>query len=563
MSIENYALIKSLDVDFASGFCVITGETGAGKSILLGALGLVLGQRADSAILFDKHRKCIIEARFNVQGMDLSRFAGGEDAAGSPDSEGEEAESYFDIEDGILMLRREVLPNGKSRAFVNDTPVNLSILKELSSALIDIHSQHQTLTLNTSAFQLKLLDSYLQDPGIIGRYEAAYGEYARCSREVESLEKKSDQWQKDQDYWRFLLDELDRFAPREGEQEELEETLERLSHGELVQETLAEAASELDGVEYSLKSRIDAIARNLKKIAPYHKGVARDMGRWDSLAVELADLSADIERWAENEEIDPSLKERCEERLDGLYRLERKHHVQDVESLIALQRELRCNLDKMDSSAEALASAKERLEEWGKKVGILAEEWHRARAESALVLEKAIVGALGRLGMGQSRLDIQLERTGRFTLSGADKARFLFSANVGAEPREISKVASGGELSRLMLAIKSVIHEKSLSGTIVFDEIDTGVSGQIAGKVAAMMKEMSSCMQVIAITHLPQIAAAAQVHFFVYKGVEEGASVSKMRTLDYQEHVRSIAGMLSNDKVTSAALQAAEELIKG
>ena len=253
MSIENYALIKSLDVDFASGFCVITGETGAGKSILLGALGLVLGQRADSAILFDKHRKCIIEARFNVQGMDLSRFAGGEDAAGSPDSEGEEAESYFDIEDGILMLRREVLPNGKSRAFVNDTPVNLSILKELSSALIDIHSQHQTLTLNTSAFQLKLLDSYLQDPGIIGRYEAAYGEYARCSREVESLEKKSDQWQKDQDYWRFLLDELDRFAPREGEQDELEETLERLSHGELVQETLAEAASELDGVEYSLR----------------------------------------------------------------------------------------------------------------------------------------------------------------------------------------------------------------------------------------------------------------------------------------------------------------------
>ncbi len=563
LSIENYALIRSLDVDLAEGFCVITGETGAGKSILLGALGLVLGQRADSAILFDKSRKCIIEARFNVKGMDLGRFSGAPSGSDESDADKEEADSFFDVEDDTLVLRREVLPSGKSRAFVNDTPVNLSILKELSSILIDIHSQHQTLTLNTSAFQMKLLDSYLPDTGIAARYRNAYDAYLRCKREVEDLENNLMQWQKEQDYWRFLLEELEVFNPKAGEQAEMEEALERLTHRELLQETLTETASALDGDEYSLRSRIESVVRNLKKIASYHKGVAQSLERWDSLLVELTDLSSDISRWAEDDDSDPAMKEHYEARLDELYRLERKHHLQDEDGLIALQQDLRQKLSRAETSSETLASAKKELEALENRLEALAEEWHQARIASARVLEKAIVEALGRLGMGQSRLDIHLDKTERFTASGMDKIQFLFSANVGAEPREIAKVASGGELSRLMLAIKSVIHQESLLGTIIFDEIDTGVSGQIAGKVAAMMKEMSACMQVIAITHLPQIAAAAQAHFFVYKSVEGGTSVSKLKRLDEQEHIRSIAGMLSNDKVTEAALKAAQELIKG
>lgn len=566
LSIENYALIRSLDADFAEGFCVITGETGAGKSILLGALGLVLGQRADSGILFDKNRKCIIEAHFDVKGLDLSRFTGRMDSAGDRERELEESETdsaVFDLEDNELILRREVLPSGKSRAFVNDTPVNLSILKELSAVLIDIHSQHQTLTLNTSAFQLKLLDSYLQDSTIIKRYQAVYEDYVLCRQKVENMEGNLAQWQQEQDYWRFLLDELDKFSPKAGEQEEMEQVLERLSHEELLKETLSETVMALNGDECSLRSRLESVVRGLKKISSYHKGVSESMGRWNSLVVELSDLSSDIERWAEEDETDPAMKERYEERLDELYRLERKHHVDDVEGLISLQQELGRKLGRVEASSDALAAAKKELEDLEIRLESLAEEWHEARAASAHALENAIVEALGRLGMGQSRLEILLEKTGRFSLSGYDKVQFLFSANVGTAPKEISKVASGGELSRLMLAIKSVIHQGNLLGTIIFDEIDTGVSGQIAGKVAAMMKEMGTCMQVIAITHLPQIAAAARTHFFVYKSVENGVSESRMRRLDEQEHVRCIAGMLSNDKVTDAAMKAARELIKG
>ena len=563
LKIENYALIRSLDIDMTEGFCVITGETGAGKSILLGALNLVLGQRADSAILFDKSRKCVIEARFDVKGMDLGRFSSQPDGTSDSDSNKEEADTFFDIEDNMLVLRREVLPNGKSRAFVNDTPVNLAVLKELSAYLIDIHSQHQTLTLNTSAFQLNLVDSYLQDDTIPQRYRGAYTAYLHCQKKVTELESQLTQWQQDQDYWRFLLDELDKFAPKAGEQTEMEEALERLSHGELLQETLLETASALDGEEGSLRSRIEAIVRGLKKIAPYHKGVCQSLERWQSLSVELADLSADIERWADADKIDPALKERYEERLDELYRLERKHHVKDEESLVDLQQELRRKTGMAEEISETLVSEKEKLECAKKQLASLALEWHQARVASARVMEKSIMEALGRLGMRQSLLEIRLEAREQFTALGNDKICFLFSANTGAEPREISKVASGGELSRLMLAIKSVIHKKSLLGTIIFDEIDTGVSGQIAGKVAAMMKEMSSCMQVIAITHLPQIAAAAQAHFFVYKSVEDGVSVSKMKRLDQQEHVQAIASMLSNDKITEAALKAAQELTKG
>ena len=551
LRIENYVLIRSLDVDMDSGFCVITGETGAGKSILLGALGLVLGQRADSGILSDAGKKCVIEAHFNVENIDLSGFFAKNDLD-------------FDVSDSLLILRREVLPGGKSRAFVNDTPVLLPVLKELSFLLIDIHSQHETLTLGRAGFQLQLLDSYMEDAGgLLPAYAETYRLYKELYRQIERQKEEQAQSAREQDYWQFLFDELDKLKLIPGEQKQMEDALERLAHAELLQTTLTSAVAETDGEEMSLRSRVDNLLRSLKKIAPYHKGVEESLPRWQSLAAELADLGADLNRWSEEDATDPDCKNRYEERLDALYRLERKHKVDDDNALIALRDELADKLAKINGSEEDLAAKETELEGSRKELEQLCERLHAKRLSAAQSLQTAIVNALAELGMEQSRLEIKLSDTGQFTATGSDKVEFLFTANLGSEPKELSKVASGGELSRLMLAIKSVIHRRNLLGTIIFDEIDTGVSGKIAGKVAAMMQRMSRYMQVIAISHLPQIAAKASTHFHVYKAEDEGKTVSCIRRLNQEEHIASIASMLSNEQVTEAAIQAAKELIKG
>ncbi|MCM1169239.1 MAG: DNA repair protein RecN [Bacteroides sp.] len=551
LRIENYVLIRSLDVDVDSGFCVITGETGAGKSILLGALGLVLGQRADSGILADAGKKCVIEAHFDVENTDLSDFFARNDLD-------------FDTADSLLILRREVLPSGKSRAFVNDTPVLLPVLCELSFLLIDIHSQHETLTLGRAGFQLQLLDSYMEDTsGLLPEYSALYRKYKALQVEIERLREEQAQSAREQDYWQFLFEELDRLNLQAGEQKQMEDTLERLSHAELLQGTLAAAVAETDGEEMSLRSRVDNLLRSLRKIAPYHKGVEESLPRWQSLLAELSDLGADLSRWSEEDHTDPDIRNKYEERLDALYRLERKHHVEDEGGLIALRDELAQKLNRISGSDEELARKESELEAYGRQLDQMASQLHSMRGNAAQSLQAAIVNALAELGMEQSRLEISLSDTGRFTPGGRDKVEFLFTANLGGAPKEISKVASGGELSRLMLAIKSVIHRRNLIGTIIFDEIDTGVSGKIAGKVAAMMQRMSRYMQVIAISHLPQIAAKSTAHLYVYKVEENGRTVSCIRSLEGEEHVKAIASMLSNEQVTGAAMEAARELIKG
>lgn len=551
LRIENYVLIRSLDVDMDSGFCVITGETGAGKSILLGALGLVLGQRADSGILSDSGKKCVIEAHFNIENLDLSGFFARNDLD-------------FDASDSLLILRREVLPGGKSRAFVNDTPVLLPVLRELSFLLIDIHSQHETLTLGRAGFQLQLLDSYMEDASdLLSEYAEVYRRYKELSRQIERQKEEQAQSAREQDYWQFLFEELDRLQLQAGEQKQMEDALERLAHAELLQTTLALAVAETDGEEMSLRSRVDNLLRSLKKIAPYHKGVEASLPRWQSLAAELADLGADLNRWSEEDGTDSDVKTRYEERLDTLYRLERKHKVEDDNGLIALRDELARKLGKINGSEEEIAAKEAELASYVSRLEQMCAKLHAKRGAAAQSLQTAIVRALADLGMEQSRLEIRLSDTGQFTATGSDKVEFLFTANLGSEPKEISKVASGGELSRLMLAIKSVIHGRNLLGTIIFDEIDTGVSGKIAGKVAAMMQRMSRYMQVIAISHLPQIAAKAGTHFHVYKAEEDGRTVSCIRRLNQEEHIASIASMLSNEQVTEAALEAARELIKG
>ncbi len=549
LRIENYALIRSLDVDITSGFCVITGETGAGKSILLGALNLVLGQRADSGILFDAGKKCVIEAHFDTSGIDLGRFL---------QENGIETETG----DPLLILRREIWPGGKSRAFINDSPVTLPVLKDLAQSLIDIHSQHETLTLGHSDFQLQLLDSYLDDRSLLPRYAEVYEKYEKTRKMLALAEEKHRKGQQEQDYRQFLYEELERLNLQAGEQKEMEDALERLAHAELLKNTLASSVAELDGEEHSLRSRLENMVRGFQKITAYHPGVAASMERWKSLLAELADLGSDLGRWAEEEETDPECKSRYEERLDTLYRLERKHQVEDETGLMEIRDRLAEEIAFVSDAGGEIERLKAELACMENEIRSVAQEIHRLRESAALKLEKAILDALSGLGMAQSHIEIRFTETGHFTATGTDHIEFMFSANTGSEPRELAKVASGGELSRLMLAIKSVIHQHNVLGTIIFDEIDTGVSGQIAGKVAMMMRNMSRYMQVIAITHLPQIAAVADAHFYVSKVEENGRTVSGIRLLREEDHLRAIASMLSNDRITDAALQAAGELIK-
>lgn len=549
LSINNYALIQSQEIEFPSGFSVITGETGAGKSILLGALGLVLGNRADVSVAFDPEKKCVVEAHFSTKGFDFAEFF---------------QENDIDCQDdNSLILRREILPGGKSRAFINDTPATLVQLREIARHLIDIHSQHQTLTLNSSRFQCRLLDSYSQDGSALDNYRKAYDSYTRLSQRYHSLETARQKEQDDREYNQFLYDELDQMKLKEGEQANMEKSLELLSKAEFIKGTLVETVSALDGDDFSMRSRLESVVRSLRKIAPYHTGVDGQMERWNSILVELTDMCQDLQAWAEEGDMDPALKEIYEERLDRLYRLEKKHHVDDVDDLIRIREDLRRKLESLESAESDLLEMKEELGRLEKDMLAKAQILTQERKKTARVLEAAIMAALAELGMEKSVLKIEVEESRECAADGMDRVNFLFSANPGMPVKEISKVASGGELSRLMLAIKSVIHQNSLLGTLILDEIDTGVSGKVAGKVAGMMKEMGKYMQVIAITHLPQIAAAAGSHYYVYKTDEGGRTVSRIRTLSEPEHIRNIASMLSNEDVTDAAIKAAEALVKG
>lgn len=548
LRIQNYALIRHLDMDFDKGFCVITGETGAGKSILLGALGMVLGQRADSGILFDKTGKCVIEAEFDLQGADLQEFFARHDL----DENGDD-----------LILRREVLPAGKSRAFVNDTPVTLPVLKELASNLIDIHSQHETLALNLASFQLKLIDSYLPDKSLLQDYKERFRHYQACVKELTRRQAERDQARKEYDYNQFLFSELEALQLKPGEQKQMEEELDILSHAESLQEVFASGLARLEGEEYGVMNTLSALVKELKKSAAHHNALASDLPRWESLLIELDDLRKDLEMWNGEVESDPNKKLRYEERLDAIYRLEKKHGVDDVQALIELRDRLQGQLDLSENAEEEIVRLEEAVKKEEEALKLLSSRLTASRKASAQTLRDAILTSLMELGMEQARLEIDFTPLETFGNEGCDRVAFLFSANPGAPLQEMAKVASGGELSRVMLAVKSVIHQGSLLGTLILDEIDTGVSGKIAAKVARMMKNLSRYMQVVAITHLPQIAAAADVHYRVYKTVEEGAAVSNMCRLNAQEHIESVASMLSNGPVTPVALQAARELVEG
>ena len=561
LHIENYALIRETDIRFGTGFTAITGETGAGKSILLGAMGLLLGQRADTAVLADKGRKCIVEAQFDVAGLGL---------------EGLFAEADVDYDDRLI-LRREILPSAKSRAFANDTPVQLAFLKTLGSRLVDIHSQHQTLTLSDSHFRLSLLDtlSDLKDPKDLKDlkdpkdltpcrcYSTAYGTYSTLKRQLEELTSAEAQNRKEQDYLQFQYDELAAARLVADEQETLEQEQQLLAHAEAIREGLATASAALDDdSEGAVLARLRQAKAALMHIAAYHPAAEELLSRLDTTLIELDDVNTELQHAATTINYSPERQQQVDDRLALLYRLEKKHGVDTVAALMALR-------DNLDERLQGIATLDERIKEQTEAVDAAfaalqtaAAALTKARDKAGKLLSKNILPILHELGMPEARFSVELTPTATYGATGHDAVRFLFDANRGGTLRDVADVASGGELSRLMLAIKSMLTSRTLLPTVIFDEIDSGVSGDISVAVGRIMSRMAETMQVIAITHLPQIAARAAQHLKVYKENDADRTVSRLRELDADSRVVEVATMLSSDPPTAAALQTAKELMQ-
>lgn len=549
LSIENYALIRSVSLTFESGFTVITGETGAGKSILLGALGLLLGHRAETQVLFDKEKKCIVEAVFELRRPEVSRIL---------------AENDLDeSNDGTLLLRREITPSGKSRAFVNDTPCGLPVLKALSGYLVDIHSQHQTMEMVRPSFLLELVDGYIpEEKRVAESYAPLYKRYVQVRDELERLKVARQAWEREQDYWHFLYEELQAMQLREEEQTELEAVLARQQHAEQIKKAMEAAQIAWNQGEDGMESRLSAMVQHLRKVAVYHADLQAALPRWESALIELNDLQSDLRSWSGALDFSPEEKAATEDRLNRIYALETKYKVRTVTDLIALRDDTAQKLQMADGRSEEQLRLETESAELAASLETLSLQWREARQAAGEALVGKTEEALADLAMPDATLVLQWEAEAGFGPHGKDRVRLLFNANRGGEPADLGKVASGGELSRLMLAIKSVIHANSVINCLVFDEIDTGVSGETAARMAGMMKRMAHYMQVISITHLPQIAARADAHYRVSKQVLADRSLSRIEKLDAAAHRQTIAAMISNGAPTREALDAADVLMR-
>ena len=545
--IKNFTLIDELDIELYPGFSVITGETGAGKSIILGAIGLLLGQRADSKAIKQGADKCVIEAQF-----DLSRY-GMEDFF-------EENDIEYDAADCII--RRELTAAGKSRAFINDTPVQLSMLKELGERLVDIHSQHQNLLLNKQDFQLNVVDIIAGDEKELADYQQAFTQYHAAEKELQALQESIEQNRQNADFLQFQCDELSQANLVEGEQEELEQKSETMSHAEEIKSSLYEAdnalSSEGIGVVVSLKKALSAI-RQIEQVLPDAKELVE---RMDSSYIELKDIAQEISSQMEYVDFDPNELDVINNRLDKLYDLEKKYHVETIEELITKRDELKLQLDCIENSDEALEELQKKLVQLQMQAKKAANTLTKLRTKAAKQIEKEMQTRLVPLGMPNVRFSIQMTE-GALGTSGQDQVAFLFSANTSTPLQPISQVASGGEIARVMLSLKAMISGAVKLPTIIFDEIDTGVSGKTAEKMAQIMQEMGQHeRQVISITHLPQIAALGSAHYKVEKEETSKGTISKMRQLSPEERIDEIAQMLSGSDISEAAIQNAKQLLK-
>jgi DNA repair protein RecN (Recombination protein N) len=546
LTIENYALIDKLEIVFSGGFSVITGETGAGKSILLGALGLILGQRIDPSVMLDPDRKCVVEGHFIIKNYQLEEFF---------------SMNELDYEETSI-LRREITLAGKSRAFINDTPVTLNILKELGDHLLNIHSQHSIITLNDANFQLAVLDDYAGIQNEVGSYREKFSGYIRLKKQLEELLQMESKLRSDRDYFQFLFQELDAAALKEGEQDELENKLQVLTHAEEIKSNLYKAIEILSDGDIGVLKQLTEISNLAAIISKYHPELADIITRLKGNHIDLKDINSSFERIAEEILVEPNEIEAISNRLDLIYRLEKKHRVSAIEELILSKGEFEKKLQEVASLDNKIADFQNQIDEEAKILSEAALKISEERKKIISGLEMNIISILQELGMPDARVKIDHHISSDLTRDGLDKVKFLFSSNKGVELDDISRIASGGELSRLMLSIKSLISQKNLLPTIIFDEIDIGVSGNIAGKVGVILKKMAKNMQVIAITHLPQIAGKGEIHYLVYKIVEDRMTKSLMKKLDREERVNEIAKMLGDGNVTLSASKMASELLK-
>ncbi len=545
LSIKNYALIESLETDFSNQFSVITGETGAGKSILLGALGLVLGNRADLTSLKDKEQKCIIEAQFAISNYNLQSFFD---------------ENDMDYEDKTI-IRREILPSGKSRAFVNDSPVNLQELQELGAMLLDIHSQHQTRELTEENYQIDILDAVANNGELVISYKNALSDFKSTQKELKQLISEKEALVKEYEYNSFLLNELLAANLIDGEQETLEQELEQLSNVEFIKENferiLAIANEEQVGALVNLKE----IKISLQKIAGFSSQNAQLLERLTSSLLEIEDIISECEQNNEKILADPERLELVNTKLQTIYNLQKKHQVQTISELLVIQNELDAKVIRVDDLDGAINKLQSELNSRQTKVDEIAKSIFENRKKTAPILIEKIRAILAQLGMVEANFQIEINHTDSYYPKGKDEVVLLFSANKGTSFGLLKKVASGGEMSRIMLAIKAILANYSKLPTIIFDEIDTGVSGEIAIKMGEIMKDMSASMQVFAITHLPQIAAKGNSHYKVSKRNVGETTISELNLLTSEERIQQIAEMLSGKDITDSALQHAKALL--
>ncbi|MFN3556170.1 MAG: DNA repair protein RecN [Bacteroidales bacterium] len=544
--IENYALIEKLDISFDSGLTIITGETGAGKSILLGALGMILGQRADTRVLLDQEKKCIIEGTFHIQNLNLKGFF-------------EQNELDYDP---VAIFRREITPQGKSRAFINDTPVNLPVMKELAEKLIDIHSQHQNLVVGQSDFRFQVLDAFASNAELLSAYQIQYQELARVNRTLLQLQEQEKQVRTDLDYFRFQYDELFKAALSEDEFGELESELEILSHAAEIRNNLEKADFLLQSQPGNTLSLLAETAQLFRSLTRFSNSFEELFQRLQSAEIELKDIAMEVSRRKEDIADDPRRQMELQQRYDLLQKLMHKHNAADMSELISIREDYFLKINGFESLEEEIARLQLQSNSIREKLVVQAGAISERRKKAVPKLENQICALLKELGMPNARFVVKQTPTPDVTPRGSDELEFLFSANLGAQPQNLEKVASGGELSRLMLAIKSVISMKNLLPTIIFDEIDTGVSGEIGFKMGTILEKIGQSMQVISITHLPQVAAKGDRHFIVYKKTENKHTKTLVRRVDTQERVVEIAKMLGGDNPSSSVLQAAQELIQ-
>ena len=545
ISINNYALINHLHIDFSSGLSIITGETGAGKSILLGALGLVLGNRADLSALKDSSKKCVVEAKLAIGTYELQSFFENAD---------------LDYEQDTI-IRREILPSGKSRAFVNDTPVTLSVLNALKVKLMDVHSQHQTSELSDVNFQFTMIDALSKNQTKIGSYKRGLKQLNTLKKELLQIEETQREANQQYDYNLHLFEELEAANLVANEQETLEVSLDKLNNVEEIQLHLSAALSLTISDEIGIQNLLSSVASNLQKVAPFSKEYEAIATRFSSLKIELDDLVGELENANELLEFNPNEAEKINDRLQLIYNLQKKHYVNSISDLISIQTTLSEKLLQKENAEENIAAKNKEIEAISEKLDKVALSISDARIKTVPKLKRSLEDLLSELGMENARFSIQISPSQNYFTNGKDELQFLFSANKGGNFGELKKVASGGELSRIMLSVKKILSEHTQLPTIIFDEIDTGVSGEISNKIAQIMQQMSKYMQVITITHLPQIAAKGAQHYKVFKSDLKGKTTTSLKQLSLEERIIEIAEMLSGKEISDSALTHAKELL--